>query len=710
MTEQPQQGAERQGQPAPEQAQQELPLTRIRFRRLLASNPNYFGNVPDLGFEPQEVKKGDTTFEEIDCVSYSPTRDRIEATIQVKLPFGYSGGLCTKGSFEHLRFYVDYGSGWEDAGPAGINVHDIPPTKDCAGAPIPPISYVAGVNYTPRRSWCGLPVLPRVRAILSWELPPPANQPDWPPIWGSVHECNMQIAPRRFVLRDVVDELSKELIAKLPPYVLTEPPHPEPDPGPLQAVSLTQLSRVYRKEQIPPHRFAFPALTSVSEASAADVPTLTASALLAKEAGVDLDEVLKFLLEDGKGNTDFEELECLGLDEGLQSLVASFRIKRPSGYSGPPCSAGSTEYVAFWADWDEDCRYEYMGTVPVTVHDYRLPDGGLCYAAILPVDLGKYRRSCEKPLLPRVRAVLSWATPPSTVDPDAVPYWGNRLDRHVQVAPGRPYDGSAHFTIVGGVAADDVDLVSGLTKPGAKLGPSTVPLNPPNRPFAGVVVLHGPLDPALVGHQYRIVGTNVDSGGSTVLTSPFTVVTSSGTATTVTPNPVTGFVPWPTWVNDTTGLLGVHAPGGDDRWDYTLELDTPGATVDLARVQMDNTVRNTIVATDTFNAGDLNLNTLGACRLPRGPLTGTFVAMDRHFESWGFSVLGGPGGPIPPTPVTVGISTSTQTPLSGTPFTIDLSKLQACGYVVRLTITDLAIVNSVTTGHDTTIDRGVCLE
>jgi hypothetical protein len=49
-------------------------------------------------------------------------------------------------------------------------------------------------------------------------------------------------------------------------------------------------------------------------------------------------------------------------------------------------------------------------------------------------------------------------------------------------------------------------------------------------------------------------------------------------------------------------------------------------------------------------------------------------------------------------------------PLSGTPFTVDLSKLQACGYVVLLTITDRAIVNSVTTGHHTTIDRGVCLE
>jgi hypothetical protein len=139
-------------------------------------------------------------------------------------------------------------------------------------------------------------------------------------------------------------------------------------------------------------------------------------------------------------------------------------------------------------------------------------------------------------------------------------------------------------------------------------------------------------------------------------------------------------------------------------------LQLAGAVVDTARVQMDNTIRDTVVSTDTVNAGDLTLNTLGACRQQRGPLSGSFVARDRHFESWSFSVLGGPGGPIPPTPLTVGILATTQTPLFGTPFTIDLSKLQPCAYVVRLTITDRAIVNSVVTGHQTTIDRGVCLE
>jgi hypothetical protein len=59
------------------------------------------------------------------------------------------------------------------------------------------------------------------------------------------------------------------------------------------------------------------------------------------------------------------------------------------------------------------------------------------------------------------------------------------------------------------------------------------------------------------------------------------------------------------------------------------------------------------------------------------------------------------------------ISQGTQTPFSGTPFTLDFSNplIAPCGYVVRLTIVDRAIVNSVTIGdHHTVVDRGLCLE
>jgi hypothetical protein len=682
--------------------------SRGRFRSLVAANPNYFGSFPDLGFEPVEPKAGDTAYEELDCIAYSTAHDRIEATILVKRSYGYSGGPCTPGSFEFVRFYVDYGGGWEDAGLAGVNVHDLPEGRDCTGERTHPLGYVCGVDHRPRRSWCARPVLPVVRAVLSWNLEPPPDQPDWTPPWGNVRECRVQIAPRRIFVRDVFEhvDLSEAKILDLPPAVVDAPASPDPDPGPLPPLGLQELAERYRAEKVPPHRFAMPALSSSAAVSAgSELPNLAVSA---KAAGVDLGAVLD-LLEEMSGDTSYEELECLGLNTALfgGSLVASFHVKQSSGYLGPPCFAGSREHVAFWADWEDDCSLSYLGTASVAVHDYRDVGDGLCYAAVLPVDLGSLRRDCDTPVLRRVRAVLSWNDPPSTTDPNEIPTWGNAIERHVQVPPGVVHDGNARFTIVGGVAADQVDLGTGLTLPGSVLGLAT-PL-PAHCPFAGRVELHGPLDPTLVGRQYRIRATDVDAGGSVTLTSPFWAVTSGGSPSLVTPDPVDGWVPWPSWASNTTGVLGHLAPGGDDRWDFTLELDTPSNVVDTARVRMDNTVRSVAEITDTTNAGDLVLQTAGQCKVPHGLVNGTFVARDRHFGRWSISVIGGPGGPIPLPPTATGTA---ETPFGGTPFTLDLRDpmIPPCGYVVRLTITDRAIVNSSRLGNQAVVDRGLCLE
>lgn len=348
----------------------------------------------------------------------------------------------------------------------------------------------------------------------------------------------------------------------------------------------------------------------------------------------------------------------------------------------------------------------------VNTHDYdKVPAGGLCYAAPLPVDLGKFRRDCESPVIGRVRAVLSWGAPPSTTDPNVVPHWGNRLDVHVQLRPGRPYDGTARFTIVGGVAAASVDLAFGMTLPGAAIAENGYPL-PHDCPFAGVVTLHGPLDPALAGQLHRIRVNNVTTGsGVSDLTDPFFVVNWLGIGSWATPG-AGGWTPWPSWMANTTGKLGHFTPGGDDLWEIQLEVFGIGV-VDVRRVQMDNTLNGSIVVGDPDNAADLNLNTLGACRVPRGPLTGTFVARDKHFYSWSIGVAGGPGTPIPPTPLNVGppaIATSTQTALAGEPFTIDLSKLDPCGYVIRMGVTDRAVVSSAWFGRTAYLERGVCLE
>lgn len=694
---------------------------RTHVKRLLAVNPNYFGTAPGLGFEAILEQSGDTTYEALTCVSFSPERDRLEATIQVKRASGYGGNLCSAGTSEHVRFYVSYdeGTSWDDAGAASASVHDIPNGTDCDDAACLPLSYVVGVNYKPRRRWCATPVLPLVRAILSWEVMPDPNMPDQRPIWGDVREVHVQVTPRRWIFPDILDslKLSDAVIAKLPPYLLEEVPSPVPDPGPKMPLSLNAVAELYAggrtakeaESAVPPHRFALPHLAATQVAGAATVMSYVAPAQIAVENKIDLSEVLK-VLESASGDTTYEQIECVGLDNNADQLVGTFRVKRPSGFSGGPCTAGSTEYVAYWADFgSEDCSYTYLGTVEVNTHDYAtIPDGGLSYAAPLPVDLGRFRKSCDTPVIGRIRAVLSWGTPPSTTNPNAVPHWGNRIDAHVQLRPGQPYDGIARFTLVGGVESSKVDPGTGLTLPGGHIAEIGYAL-PDACPFAGQVTLHGPLDPALVGTQYRIRVRNLTAGGPvTDLTSAFLVVDNNGVGSWVTPDP-SGWVGWPTWQSDTTGILGMFTPGGDDLWEVQLEVDGLGV-VDVRRVQMDNTLNASIVAGDPDDAGDLNLQTMGQCRVPKAPLAGTFVARDEHFYRWSFSVLGGPTGSVPPTPVTCAISPATQTPFAGQSFTIDLTNLESCGYVVRLGITDRAVVNSTGFGRTAYVDRGICIE
>ena len=705
--------------PRKKPASVKVPRERSHFQSLLAANPNYFGTFPDIGLKETLKKQSDSTYEALDCVSFSPERDRLEATVEIRRPTGYGGDLCSTGSTEHVRFYVSYDEGatWEDAGLASIDVHDVPAGESCEGDPWPPLSYVCGVDYRPRRRWCASPVLPLVRAVLSWQVVPDPNTPDQVPVWGEVQECHVQIRPRRFVFPDIVAELPDDLLAKVPPYLLEEVPLPDPDPGPLKPLALEEVAALYRSRRtkrskslvsVPEHRFVLPHLTAALGTGASTLTSYLPTATIAQDLKIDLSDVLA-TLEKTSGNTTYEELECVGLDNNTDQLVATFLVKLPNGYSGGPCTAGSTEYVAFWADFGDDCEYAYLGTVEVNTHDYQeLPDGGLCYAAVLPVDLGGFRRDCHEPVVGRVRAVLSWASPPSTTDPDAVPYWGNRLDAQVQLRPGRPYDGTARFTIVGGVAAASVDLGSGKTLAGAAIAANGYPL-PDDCAFAGVVSLHGPLDPALVGKFYRVRVRNLTTGGAVAdLTSAFYVVNALGVGSWATPGGG-GWTPWPTWGGNTTGKLGHFTPGGNDLWEIQLEVLGDGV-VDVRRVQMDNTVRKTIEPGDTVNAADLRLSTLGACRLPRGPLSGTFVARDRHFHSWSIGVLGGPGGSVPPTPLTVAIGQHTQTSMAGQPFTIDLSALEPCGYVVRLTITDRTVRSSASFGGQNHVDRGVCLE
>ena len=103
-----------------DQMQADVPRERLEFRRLL------------LAGKGAAQAAGNTTYEELTCIGFNPALDLLEGTVQIKRPNGYLGTLCTPGSTEFVRFYVDYGGGWVDAGLAEFNAHDLPNLLDCA--------------------------------------------------------------------------------------------------------------------------------------------------------------------------------------------------------------------------------------------------------------------------------------------------------------------------------------------------------------------------------------------------------------------------------------------------------------------------------------------------------------------------------------------------------------------------------------------------
>jgi hypothetical protein len=405
---------------------------RLQFSQLIADNPNHFGNFAEIKLPPVDPYSNDTAFEELTYVGYNPDLGMLEAVVQIKQPSGYLGDNSTAGSYEYVRFYVDTGSGFQHAGMVAINVHDLPDGKDGVKHPAKPLSYAASVPYSPPScADCDDPVLPLVRAILSWQSIP--SDPAFPVAWGNSLDCRIPLKPHAATVFDVIENLLEDgaLDVKAHEKAATVPslPLPSPEPAPL---TLAQLADLYNgmENQVPTHRFGY-----VEVHSALSAPSVSSELVANKMAEfaalkIDWSKMVGALMEKD-ADASFEQLDCVGLEgtPGSERLVATFRIKQTAGYSGNLCSAGSFEYVAFWADWDNMCAFTYLGTVPVKVHDINRAAGeDLCYMAVLPVDLSEHRAKSDAPKIARIRAVLSWAIPPSTTNPNTQNFWGNSID------------------------------------------------------------------------------------------------------------------------------------------------------------------------------------------------------------------------------------------------------------------------------------------
>lgn len=683
----------------------------------LLTNPNYFGTIKDK----EKAAKfpavlpdfdGNTYYEDIECVSYDPAKRLLHATVKVKKGGGYSGSPCAGGSREYVRFFVDYrnNGNWVDEGVAFVGVYDHPFEDD--------LCYDVQLAITPDLQRCcdGEPVLPRVRAILSWNTPPPAGDPDHVPVWGGRHEVSVQIAPRRDWLcwmNHLLDDLKlvkpgaifeKEIPLKWKPDFDIPVKWPMPEPKPLLALATPAKIKADM-------RLAF----SVSQAlAAAKMPYAEVAKLY---PGIDLGELLTpvFALD---FNTDYEEVHCVSLNRELNRLHATVEVKRDSGYVSGLCDEGSKEYVAFYMDFGSG--WQYMGTSSTTVHNIpRSPDRGLFYDVTLPVDLDAHRKQWCTVGKAKARAILSWNTPPPPNAPEHRANWGDREDCTVEVKPlpAGVIPGMSMMKLekVGGMEVGDINMSGLATTNGAtSLGGAN------NSPFHGNIELVGNLFLAGSGAKYRFLVRTPDGAEQPLLQNQRITIDTLGTLTS--PTLVPDADGWMDYLGSSTvevvgGYLGSFYAGQEGLYHVRMQAKNSGGTilpgsalttikVDPHQPDVDITITSGVGDCGNFNAGDT--------------ISGTYRFIDAYPSSFSIYMTPGANGTV----VDVdGLATNQRSYAAGTlsdggrtgSWSIATTAsgpnaTRPCGYNVWISGSDRAIVNSHRIGHDASMPKGFCLK
>jgi len=746
---------------------------RASFKTLLLSNPNYFGTFPKLGGPVVKAKAFDTQYEQLMCLGLNPQQDRLEAVVNIKQHSGYDTDACGAGSLEYVRFFVQQGATWVDLGSTSFNVYNL------ATTPLP-LSYSTSVAFDEPGKFCLTENILNVRAILSWGIEPPAGDPTFTPPWGNVVNARVQVAPSLFYEVPIATLISEGLVT-VSAEALAEIDVTQTLPAkPLAPLGFADLQNLYAGTNVPASRFGFvdalkaidapilqslPAAASVNAAKAAKAIPSASIAKLA--AGAQLGAILS-AIEEAAGNTTYEELTCAGYNPQTRELEGVIQIKLNAGYSGGLCTAGSTEYVSFFAYVGG--VWQSLGTATVNVHDLAAvtPGNPLMYAV--------YRISnftempCQDLTGVPLRAILSWQTAPT--GPDFVPVWGNVLNTNVQPIIGAAGEGEQiRLMRIGGVTIEYIHDSDHLAYPSSVAGDC----QGFHSPFGGEQIVEGDFTPkidvfnpvtglVLPGAKpiiYQVWITRTD-----IASAPFQLTNSFGIAlyppdapfppvnftqsVQPAPAPVIGGVAGTQYyqymesdlqaVNPRT--LAVFEAGGLAEGDYQIEVR--GWAFDgmsgnyLSIPSQDKTIHvfNGYPHTEFANDGGtlvpytaycpqvaIALTSVPDCAsAPVGTLlTGSFSVTDEFFSSLSIALV----------PITIGgspalenavvitadpgfatsydaTSASSTTGSHGT-FTLDTTGMAACGYTILLQANDRALVNSLCYNHWNEIGVGFCL-
>jgi hypothetical protein len=559
----------------------------------------------------------------------------------------------------------------------------------------------------PKPKFCKADPLIKVRAILSWNDPIPPNQPDWTPVWGNAREASILVEPLRLIPLPHLFDLANVKITAILKEVLD---FETPIQTKTKALSAMELSVLYKDKGVPVHRFAYKEMVSFVSAKT----TMNAEAFSALMAGVEIKpEIIDVLFPKTNGDTSYEELKCVGLDPNLpDTLVGVIQVKKRYGYSGSPCTDGSTEYVTFWADFDGNGSFETcLGTADVRVYDLcNIPNEGVYYAVRLPVDLSQYRQACKKgPKVVRIRAILSWNVAVACANPNQVPTWGNREETLIHIAPaaGAP---AGKIAILGGIPVSCIDAVTGLTTPDAKFATNNLPPDDPDQipatpgrpcPFAGRVTVQGI---QASGTQSYVVEVSQDGSVWTPVLTDLMVTDQNGDTSPHKADPLTKRFAYLPFTQNINSVLAQWDSSGNANWRVRLTTFNPGGVqvgVDTHRIQLDNAWPEASI-TITSGPGSCGKFTIGT------PLEGTFIARDDYLGRYWLSVE--PAVNAPPVGVPNPSSGLVNTAASGDDWTLDTDGMKSCGYVIRVGAVDRAIVNSQSVGHWAWASDGFCLE
>lgn len=719
---------------------------RSEFKYLLLKNLNYFGTFPELKLSPVLPMNMNIKYEEIECIGFYPEKDLLEAIIDVKMPYGYKGNLCTQGSYEYVRFFIDWnGDGdytdeGEDAGITGVNVHDIPNiTNACLPNP-KPLSYTVSLEIDPKKRSCVFPRLVKVKAILSWEWQPTAGNPGFNPVWGNAVEKWIQIKPLELSVSDI---LSMEILKKMKidaSYLNLDIPVSKP-----KKMSPVELKKIYKEKDVSELRFNFQELYQKAMMVKQDPSLFTEYQLDPKLAEV-ADYLKKIIFE--KPETKYEELKCAGLLYDQDALAATLTVKLPYGYSGNLCSDGSYEYVTFWIYfWDQIeqmCVWRYMGTASVNVHDIPgIPEGGLQYAVKLPADLSAFKDTCNKQKVLKVRTILSWQKPPPINDPNYNPVWGNKIDTQIQIRPGKPIEPGQqipYISSIGGMAVASISgnadtSLSSTLGDGYANGPSVSGgFYAVDSPFGGKITIAGHIsNPPNYSQgasklKYKVEYKKSTESSWHAITNQFRIWISTwnGTSWSMSPKNQIALGGYYTYEED-TDLPIQHYVEGDvlAQWRiFNLEddglyeirvllykLGAPGdpfnnvpvdhISSNVIKVKVDNTPPEANVSLDLgpcteFEVGDV--------------FNGKFTATDSHI--WKYSLWITPSMDNPPTIVPTGETYPSLAAPGKTdePFSMTTtSTTTPCGYVVNLYVWDRTIRNNRLIGNRKPATVGLCL-